>query len=161
MVNKQLHRKFWRHEMPRLKYHNPAVPMTIDRTALASDPAVLSIHFAPRDAPQTSQSATSSPAPTDSTTAGTTPSEHTPSDRVESIDCKERTNGEIMEAVVQLTKAYPVEATAEDREQLRVLEEQRLRSLRDSKQSQEMQARKKREREMLEQARGDQGASAA
>lgn len=135
--------------------------MTIDRTALSSDASTLSIHFAPSDAPQTSTSATSSPAPTDSTTTGTTPSAHTPTDRVETIDCKERTNGEIMEAVVQLTKAYPVEATAEDREELRVLEEQRLRSLRDSKLSQDVRARKKRERELLEQARGDTGGQAA
>ncbi|KAH0414018.1 hypothetical protein KCU90_g16126, partial [Aureobasidium melanogenum] len=31
-------RKFWRHELVRLKFHNPAIPMTLDRTAAQTDP---------------------------------------------------------------------------------------------------------------------------
>lgn len=55
----------------------------------------------------------------------------------------------------------PVEPTAEEREELRLLEEQRVRSARDAKVSAEVRARKRREEELLEQARGDvAGASA-
>lgn len=102
----------------------------------------MSIHFASQDAQQTSSSATS--APTDSTTA-----------RVETINMKGRTNSEILQELIRVTKAYPIEPTEEEKEELRLLEEQRLRSLRDSKLSKEVRARVKRERELLEQARGD------
>lgn len=129
--------------------------MTIDRSASSADPAILSIHFAPQDAAQTSNSATSSPAPVDSTTSSTTPSDHAPTERVQSIDMKHRTNLEILQDVIRLTKAFPVEPTPEEQEEMRLLEEQRVRSLRDSKLSQEVRTRQKREKELLEQARGD------
>ncbi|TKA32952.1 hypothetical protein B0A50_01178 [Salinomyces thailandicus] len=149
-------RKFWRHELVRLKYHNPAVPMTIDRTAESTDAAIMSIHFAPSESsPQTSDSATSSPAPVQSTTGSTTPSAHAPTERVQTIDMKHRTDSEILQEVIRLTKAFPVEPTPEEQEEMRLLEEQRVRSTRDSKLSQEVRARQKREQELLEQARGD------
>ena len=68
-------------------------------------------------------------------------------------------NTQILEAFVRLTKAYPVEPTAEENEELASLEEQRLRSAAASKLSAEVRARQKRERELLEQARGDMAAS--
>ncbi|KAI6790651.1 hypothetical protein KC363_g7528 [Hortaea werneckii] len=148
-------RKFWRHELVRMKYHNPAVPMTIDRTANSTDDATMSIHFASADAPKSSNSATAAPAPVDSTTSSTTPSDHAPTDRVQTIDMKHRTNLEILQDVIRLTKAFPVEPTPEEQEEMQLLEEQRVRSLRDSKLSQEVRARQKREQELLQQARGD------
>jgi len=135
--------------------------MTVDRTATAFDPAILSIHFAPADAQQTSDSATSSPAPTDSTTQDSTPSDHDPTERVRTIDMTKRTNLEILQEFQRITKAYPIEPTAEEREELRSLEEHRMRSERDRNLSQEVRARQKREEELLEQARGDVASQAA
>lgn len=135
-------RQFCRHELIRLKYHNPAVSMTVDRSAAQEDPAVLSVHFAPAEAAQSSESATSEPTPT-------------PTERVQTIDMKHRTNSDILEQLQMLTKGTPVEATAEDREEMQMLEEHRVKSARDSKLSQEVRARQKREKELLEQARGD------
>ncbi|KAK5110968.1 hypothetical protein LTR85_000678 [Meristemomyces frigidus] len=157
-------RKFWRHELVRLKYHNPAVSMTIDRTASADDPALMSVHFAPADAPQTSEdSATSAPTPVTSTTQDSSPSSDTaaPTDRVQTIDMKHRTNSEILTELQRLTKAFPVEPTPEEREEIQMLEDHRVRSARDSKLSQEVRARQKREKELLEQARGDVASQAA
>ncbi|KXT06104.1 hypothetical protein AC578_1309 [Pseudocercospora eumusae] len=131
-------RKFWRNELVRLKYHNPSVSMTVDRTALQDDPAVMSIHF--------SNPTTTSPSSPDS------PSE---SERIETLDMKNYTSSEILDAVVRLTKAYRVEPTPEDLEEMQKLEEQRIRSAKDSKLSQEVRARVKREKQLLEQARGD------
>lgn len=74
---------------------------------------------------------------------------------------KNYTNSEILDALVQLTKAYPVEPTPDEREELAKLEEQRRRSEKDSKLSQEIRARMKREKELLEQARGDVASQAA
>ena len=136
--------------------------MTIDRTAPQSDAATMRIHFAPEGAQQTSpDSATSSAAPiTSTTTSGTPTSDHDPTERIETIEMKHKTNAEILDEFVRVTKAYPVEPTVEDREELRVLEEQRVKGLRDSKLSQEVKARVKREKELLEQARGDLAAQA-
>lgn len=117
--------------------------MTIDRDVAQSDPATMSVHFAPEIAAQTSQSATASSAPSEQT------------DRVETINMKNYTNSEILDALVRLTKAYPVEPTPEEQEELAKLEEQKRRSAVDSKLSQEVRARVKREKELLEQARGD------
>ena len=74
---------------------------------------------------------------------------------------KHRTPSEILEELVKLTGAYPIEATAEDKEEIRILEEQKVRSARDAKLSAEVRARTKREKELLEQARGDLAGQAA
>ncbi|KAK5175729.1 uncharacterized protein LTR77_000868 [Saxophila tyrrhenica] len=158
-------RKFWRHELIRLKYHNPAVPMTVDRireeAQTPESEAIMSVHFASADARQTSSSATSSPASTDSTTTATTPSDADPTERVETINMKNKTNSEILQQLTQLTKAYPIEPTEGDKEELRLLEEQRVRSERDSKMYAEHRARMKREREIFEQGRNDLAAQTA
>lgn len=44
-------RKFWRHMLPRLKYHNPRIPMTVSRTNNQTGPATLSIYLTRTDAP--------------------------------------------------------------------------------------------------------------
>jgi large subunit ribosomal protein MRP49 len=150
---------FWRHELVRLKFHNPAIPMSIDRTALQTDPALLSVHYTNPDAVQSSSSVTSAPASRDSTTKNTTPSEAASTERVETINMTHSNNTEILEAFVRLTKAYPIEPTAEEKEELASLEEQRIRSAAASKLSAEVRARQKREKELLEQARGDMAAA--
>lgn len=82
-------------------------------------------------------------------------------ERVERINMTNYTNSEILDALVRLTKAQPVEPTAEEHEELAKLEEQRRKSERNSKLSQEVRAKVKREKELLEQARGDLAAQAA
>ncbi|KAK0834783.1 hypothetical protein LTR73_001073 [Friedmanniomyces endolithicus] len=149
-------RKFWHHELVRLKYHNPAVSMTTDSTARAEDPAVLSVHFASATPAQSSEDTTASnPATADSTTATTQPTE-----RVSTIDMKHRTNAEILEELVRMTRAQAVEATEAEREELRALEEQRVKGAKDSAKSLEVRARVAREKQLLEQARGELAADA-
>lgn len=102
--------------------------MTVDRTALQDDPAVMSVHIQPEDSE---------------------------TEKIEKINMKDYRSSEILDALVQLTKASVIEPTTEDQELLAKLEEQRQRSLRDSKIALESRARVKREKEMLQQARGD------
>ncbi|KAI5237924.1 hypothetical protein E4T43_07770 [Aureobasidium subglaciale] len=143
-------KKFWRHELVRLKYHNPAIPMTIDRTALQTDPALMTIFFADPEA-----SPTSGAAPTTSTSGDKEPSNYSPSSRTETIDMTGRTPEHILTDFMKITSARQVEATQEELESLRSLEEQRVRSERDSKLSLEVREKKKREESLLAQARGD------
>jgi len=130
--------------------------MTTDRTARAEDPAVLSVHFASATPAQSSEDTTASnPATADSTTATTQPTE-----RVSTIDMKHRTNAEILEELVRMTRAQAVEATEAEREELRALEEQRVKGAKDSAKSLEVRARVAREKQLLEQARGELAADA-
>lgn len=153
-------RKFWRHELVRLKYHNPAVPMTIDRTATATDPATMTIFFAPKDASKTSTSPTGSAAATSSTSGDKAPSDYTPAERVETIGMTMRTPEEILADLIKLTKATVVEPTQQELDDLRTLEEARVRGEKDSKLSLEVRQRKKREEALLAQARGDMASNA-
>jgi large subunit ribosomal protein MRP49 len=74
--------------------------------------------------------------------------------RVEKINMKNFTNSEILSALVALTHAKAVEPSPEDVELLRDLDEQRIRSEQDAKLSLEVRKRARRERELLEQAKG-------
>ena len=157
-------RKFWRHQLVRIKYHNPAVPMTVDQLKVQTPEteAIMSIHFTSSDPEHmTSDSATASPAPVDSTTTSSTPSEADPVESVETIDMKHKSESQILDELIRLTGAIQLEPTEAEKEELRLLEEQRVRSERDSKAAAERRAKMKREQELLEQARGDIAAQAA
>ena len=118
-------RKFWRHSLPRLKYYNPAVSMTINRTTDQAGPATMSIFFAPLP---DSISSTASPAATQSTSSQDTTSGHEAVERVEAINIKHMPQSEILRKLMEATKAVKVEPTAEERAEMEALEEQRKRS---------------------------------
>jgi len=145
-------RKFWRNYLPRLKYHNPAVSMTVNRITDQAGPATMTIFYAP---PLESSSPTASPAGSSSTSTSTTPSIHTPFDRTETINMKHRNESEILSLLMDLTKAIPVKATPEEEQELRQLEEENKRSELDAQRSAEVNALRKREAALLDQARGD------
>ncbi|TKA69293.1 hypothetical protein B0A49_03114 [Cryomyces minteri] len=146
-------RKFWQHYLPRLKYHNPAIPMTVDRTQTQSGLATLTIFFT--QPTTSSDSTTPLPAPTSSTSGDTAPSaSYAPTERTVSINMKHRTDAEILTQFMEATKATVVEATPEELEEMRELEEQGARSQRDSARSMEVNKQRKREADMLAQARG-------
>lgn len=122
--------------------------MTTDRTARLDEPATLSIHFAPAGAPQTSKSATSSAAPSDSK------SDSAPTERVESIDMKHKQTSEILDELIKITNAYPVEPTAADLEEMKRVKEQQENSARDRAMMNEVKAKRQKEKDILAAARG-------
>ncbi|KAF3766339.1 hypothetical protein M406DRAFT_68691 [Cryphonectria parasitica EP155] len=70
-------RKFWQKNLPRLKYHNPAVPMIVNRTKDQTAAATLSIYM--KTTTSSSSSSSSSAAATTTTpTTTTTPSPPSP-----------------------------------------------------------------------------------
>jgi large subunit ribosomal protein MRP49 len=68
---------------------------------------------------------------------------------------KNFSSSEILEALLKLTNAQPVPQTEDDIELLERLERETARSAEDAKLSLEVRTREKRDRELLEQARGD------
>ncbi|MCJ1485642.1 hypothetical protein MMC06_005817 [Schaereria dolodes] len=151
-------RKFWRNHLPRLKYHNPAVSMTINRSADQTGPATLTVFFAPPPPPprpsSSSNPPSASPAPSSSTSTATSPSEHTPFDRAETIDMKHKHESDILSQLLSITQATPVVATPDEVVELRQLEDQRKRSEQDALMMAGVNEKRRREQALLQQARG-------
>ena len=145
-------RKVWRQYLPRLKYHNPAVSMTVDRSHDNAGPATLTIFFAPSGSTSTA-SASSSPSPTSSTSITKATSEHKPFERVESIDMKHKHEKEILEQLMQVTKAVQVVPSEEEELDMKNLEEHSARSKRDSEITRIYNEKVNQQRALLEQAR--------
>lgn len=149
-------RKVWRNYLPRLKYHNPAVSMTVNRSHDQAGPATLTVFYA---SPSDSASGTSSPAPSSSTTQETPPSHHARFERTETIDMKHRHESEILSELMDLTKATPVVATAEEEAELQELADQEKRSESDRARNAAYTEQKRQEKALLDQARGAVGAA--
>lgn len=152
-------RKFWHTYLPRLKYHNPAIPMTVHRTEDQSAPATMTITFGP---PSTAPSSSASPTPRTSASGAPPPSSTTSTpDALEAnenittknIDMKHKHESTILSELTQLVNGQQIEATEEEKMQLQELEDQRARSEQDAGLQKEVLRKKRREQAILEQAR--------
>ncbi|KAH8811812.1 50S ribosomal protein-like protein Mrp49 [Xylogone sp. PMI_703] len=128
-------RKFWRNCLPRLKYHNPSVSMTVNRTTNQEGPALMTIHF-------NDQTASSEP-----------------NENVVTINMKHKPESEILSQFMTVSKAKPVAPTPDETQLMRDLEEQRARSERDSQRMKLVNEKRKRQEAILIQARGEVAAS--
>ncbi|KAF9634088.1 hypothetical protein BFW01_g4983 [Lasiodiplodia theobromae] len=133
-------KKFFRTMLPRLQYRNPALRITVDRTAAQSDPAVMNIIFS-----SPSSSATTSTEAQPATTSA---------NRTVTIQMKHKTESEILQQLYEATGAQEVEPTEVEKEELQELKEYDERSRRDSERQTEVNRQRKREAEMLAAARG-------
>jgi large subunit ribosomal protein MRP49 len=107
----------------RLKYHNPAIPMTVQRSDDAAAPAHMTLHFA--------------------------------DNRTEVIDMKHRDNSAILAQVLALTKARVLRASPEDVRLGQELAEKEASSAHVRGLMQAVQAARKKEQDILTQARGE------
>lgn len=130
--------------LPRLQYRNPALRITVDRTAAQSDPAVMNIIFA-SSAPSSSTTTSSADVSSSATQSG---------NRTVTIQMKHKTESEILQQLYEATGAQEVEPTEVEKEELQELKEYDERSRRDSERSAEVNRQRKREAEMLAAARG-------
>ncbi|KAL8381054.1 hypothetical protein RB595_005377 [Gaeumannomyces hyphopodioides] len=65
--------KFWRDNLPRLKYWNPSVPMVVNRSPDADKPATMSIYLRQSAPGSSKKKATTTTTTTNTTTSSTTP----------------------------------------------------------------------------------------
>lgn len=147
-------RKFWKHELIRLKFHNPAVSMTVDRSVKTEEEAFLTVFFAPKDAAKTSGAETGGTHATTSTSGDKVASDHTPSEKTESVSISHKLPHEILQDLVRLTDAEIIDPEAEDVQLEKDLAEQDTRSQADREQSMALNAEKKRQADLLAEARG-------
>lgn len=144
-------RKVWQKFLPRLKYHNPAISMTVNRTLDQEGPATLTIFFAP---PPRSSPATISSASSSSTNPSTEPLGNAPAKRIVTIDMKHKHESEILSRLLDLTKGVPYEATSDELAELRDVDAEKRRSERDRQAQARLNEVKRQEKELLDLARG-------
>lgn len=161
-------RKFWKENMPRLKYHNPEVPMIVNRTHDQTGPATLSIYIS-GDAPQEQPAqieGTVGPAPkgavatTDawqniaSSSQGNAvappPAE---GETVVTINMKNVRSTEILKQFLEKTGAIEVEPSPEDQEEMARLSELQERAARDREVQSRYREKLQSEKRLLEKAR--------
>ncbi|MCJ1381790.1 hypothetical protein MMC17_004901 [Xylographa soralifera] len=135
-------RRFFQHCLPRLKYHNPGVSMTVNRTTNQGGPATMTVFFGT--------------SPTSAAPAGTSVNE-----RVQVIDMKHRQEPEILQRLLEVTKAVQVRATEEEELELRAMEEESARSEGDRERNRLFLEEKRRQAALLAQAKASVSASLA
>lgn len=140
-------RHFWRNCLPRLKYHNPGLQMTVKQTQDQEGPAALTIYFAERASNAASLAAAKiedkhAPAP-EST------------EKTAVVDLKNLDYKEIWNKVKTMTGAQDVPATPEEETELKKFEQLRQQSDKDRMRIAAMRQAKKDQERMLQEARGE------
>ncbi|PGH26632.1 hypothetical protein AJ80_01761 [Polytolypa hystricis UAMH7299] len=141
-------RKFWRECLPRLKFHNPAIPMTVNQTEDQAGPALLSVYFdktanvesvtpsataavnAANEAATAAKKAKKNETVVVSDSAAPQPAEN---ENVTVINVKDRQLEDIWSEFRKLTGAVVVEATKSEMEDKNTLMEEDRQSDRDRK----------------------------
>ncbi|KAI1968196.1 hypothetical protein LOZ53_000961 [Ophidiomyces ophidiicola] len=111
-------RKFWRQCLPRLKYYNPGISMSVKQTDDNAGPALLSLYFENKDGATKQASSTrdeSAPSPTES-------------EYVRTIDVKGKSLEEIWTSFKNLTGAEELQVSEADQHEI----EERTRQLQQS-----------------------------
>jgi len=119
------YRIFWREYLPRLKYHNPSIPITVHRHADTTLPSTLLIHL-------------SKP--------GTSPI-------IEELEIAKKNDKEILATLIEKAGgAKLVEPSRDELEILERLEDVNKKAMKDRVESIKMMAKVRKQRDMLEQA---------
>ncbi|KAL4952632.1 CI-B8 domain-containing protein [Aspergillus filifer] len=140
-------RHFWRNCLTRLKYHNPALPITVKQITNQEAPASLTVYFAER----LSNAA--------SVNAASTPDEHAPkpseTEKTAVVDVRNLTYTDIWNKFKNMTGAQSISATIEEQAQLKKLDALARKSVKDRARVAAMRQAKLDHEEMLRKAKGE------
>jgi len=151
-------RRFWRNCLPRLKYWNPAVSMTVTRTQDQEGPALMTVHFTTPEEAATTDPEISSSADKVESTAPVAEGKAGPiTDRVETLNMKHRVESEILNELLKLTNAKVVKPKPEELREIAELERLDAEAERDQAEQEKIYARQRRERAMLKAAQAAPG----
>ncbi|KKZ67132.1 hypothetical protein EMCG_07191 [[Emmonsia] crescens] len=173
-------RKFWRICLPRLKYHNPTLAVTVKQTGEQEGPAILSIYFknkaaeaaeAAASSGETTPTTTATATETETATATATPTPPTPegeeqlsdefapppteSEIVRRINIKKKTIRHIWEDFKQMTGAEDIPLSEADKAEIEETQRQKELSDLDRKRVAENRQMIKDQEKLLEAARED------
>jgi large subunit ribosomal protein MRP49 len=142
-------RHFWRKCLPRLKYHNPGVRMTVQQTEDQTGPASLTIYFAERVGSTATAIAGKNQVA----------DKHAPapeaSEKTAVVDVKNLTWEEIWSRVQASTGAEDVPVTPEDEAEQKKLQAISEKAVEDRKRIEAMRQAKRDQERMLAEARGE------
>ncbi|KAM0465129.1 hypothetical protein ACHAPV_002124 [Trichoderma viride] len=149
-------RKFWKEYLPRLKYHNPSIPMIINRHDQNQLPPTMSIYLRKSDA---SPAASSEPLaqPSSSRTNLSKAQPPTADERVVHIDMANKHSSHILEFFMAETRAVPLQPTTEEIVEMQALETLRKNADVDRERVRQLRLEKKKEEDMLKRARAAGG----
>ncbi|KAH8687511.1 hypothetical protein BGZ60DRAFT_425402 [Tricladium varicosporioides] len=122
---------FWKQDLRQLKYHNPAVAMTVDRSLKQDDTAYMFIHFAKSDAVATSNTPVSSTSTKLTSTTALKSELGALTERVEQVKVKNIGRPAITEQLFKLTNAIKIETSPEDKQRIQELRDQEKKSKKD------------------------------
>lgn len=145
-------RKFWREMLPRLKYHNPAIPMIVNRKPTNEGPAIMSVYFNAGTKPIDPATLPQYPSSPSDQSKAPTPVE---GERVVKIDMKGKHSEEILERFIAETAALAVEPTPEELREMEEVEKLRAKAEKDREAVAKIREEAKKEKAMLDRARAE------
>ncbi|KAF2829663.1 hypothetical protein CC86DRAFT_367620 [Ophiobolus disseminans] len=140
-------RKFWRHMLPRMKFRNPAVSMTVNRHTDPDGPSLLHIY--------TKFTAAQQAAPPSATPNAQTTLVPDTSKPAHTLNIKDQDESEILDALVKAIGATQIEPTEQEKQEMAELEDFKERSEVDRVLVREKLLKERREQELLKMARGE------
>ncbi|KAG5983400.1 hypothetical protein E4U55_008250 [Claviceps digitariae] len=144
-------RKFWRECLPRLKYHNPSIPMIINRHDKNQTPPILTIYF------RTKSDGTTSTQPVSSHSNLSPAQLPDPHERTLTIDMKNKHSSLILEHFMAETRAAAIQPSKEEIAEIQDLEGLKKQAALDRERVRQLRAEKKKEEDMLKRARAAGG----
>ena len=137
-------RQFRRICLPRLKYHNPTVSMTVEKVKEQAGPATLTVFFTSSSDPSAKRTNTGQ-------------NSNVASERTEAIDIKYRDESEILSELMKITKGQAVIPTGEDQALMQESREAIAKTEQDRRRTRLDYEARQREKRLLEQARRSGG----
>jgi large subunit ribosomal protein MRP49 len=153
------YRKFWREMLPRMKYRNPSIPMTISRHHDPDGPSLLHIYTrqpTPIQTPTpdtTTAPPSATPNPQTTLVPDTSPPTHT-------LNIRDMEQSEILDALIKTIDVEVIRPTEQEEAEMRDFAEQNERSEQDRVLVREKLTKERREQELLKLARGEVSAEA-
>ncbi|KOS22682.1 putative 54S ribosomal protein [Escovopsis weberi] len=147
-------RKFWRECLPRLKFHNPSVPMIVNRHDQNQNPATMTIYFRKPDVPAEPDAPTQ---PASSRTNLSKAQAPNSDERAVRIDMTNKHSSHILDFFMAETRAIALQPTVEQIAEMQSLEALRKQAATDRERVRLLRAEKKKEEDMLKRARAAGG----
>lgn len=134
--------------LPRIKYRNPSIPMTISRHNDPDGPSLLHIYTRAQPVPTSTAPPSATPNPQTTLVPDTSPPTHT-------LNIRDMEQSEILDALIKTIKVEEIKPTEQEKEELRDMAEQKERSEKDRVEVREKLLKERREQELLKLARGE------
>lgn len=140
--------------LPRLKFHNPAIPMIVNRKDTNEGTSIMSVYFRKDDAPETAgQEPVVRFQPTSSAIDASKAVEPAADERVVKIDMKGLRSEEILARFMTETRGQPVQPTPEEEAEMREVAEMQRQGAIDREAQRARLEEKRREKAVLDKAR--------